>query len=371
MLPAGGHGLYQYGGAERAVAELTGALVERGLDVHVAAPARYFSDAPIHRNVVQHSFDPYHGAIRTLRGILASVHPEVLTAHLLRGILLGVPVARLARTPTVITILHNSLSATFETDPPSAARQLAYRSGVAALTRAWTDATIALSETNRADLIARDKLPPSKVRTVHPWVSDRFDLTRAAEWRATRRADLGVTNEPLIGVVGRLASQKAQDRIITMLPFLPRARLVLLGSGPRHDSLVAAAEVSKVAGRVTFAGFKRDIETWMAACDVIAVPSVFEGFGRVAIEALALGIPVVASDTTGLGATLRDAPRPGVWLVRGDDQSEWLSALNEAIAASTPHVRNALGEFARTHYALNSSVAEFLSVVSEFHRRAT
>jgi len=204
---------------------------------------------------------------------------------------------------------------------------------------------------------------------VTPWVSALFDPDQVTEWRRRRRTTLGLGTQPVIGVVGRLAAQKAQDRLIEALPFLPEAHLLVLGSGALQPEYSALAETLGVKNRTSFVGFKPDVETWMAACDVIAVPSIFEGFGRVAIEALALGIPVVASDIPGLRAALRGAPDPGVWLVQGEDRVAWAASLREALTVVGPAAATSLANFAKRTYPLEASVAEFRSILEEFTPR--
>lgn len=109
---------------------------------------------------------------------------------------------------------------------------------------------------------------------------------------------------PLFGVFGRLAPEKGQrvaiEAMFLVQEDLPEARLVIAGDGPERESLEACARVLGVADRVDFAGFVADVRGLMCACDVVIVPSLKEGFGLAAVEAMALKRPVVASATGGL-----------------------------------------------------------------------
>ena len=78
------------------------------------------------------------------------------------------------------------------------------------------------------------------------------------------------------------------------------ARLVLIGDGPDRAAAEAWLADSGLAGRVAFLGRQADPRTWLGAADVFLLPSATESFGLAALEAMACGVPVVASDVGGL-----------------------------------------------------------------------
>ena len=116
--------------------------------------------------------------------------------------------------------------------------------------------------------------------------------------RRAARAGLGLAEAPLVVCVGRLTRQKGQDVLLSAWPSVlarvPDAQLVLLGEGPERDELQRDAPPG-----VVFAGKRPDVPDWLAAADVVAAPSRWEGMSIALLEALARARPVVASDTPG------------------------------------------------------------------------
>lgn len=104
---------------------------------------------------------------------------------------------------------------------------------------------------------------------------------------------------PLIVACGRLVPQKDFATLLGALPLLatrPAPELWLLGEGPLEAELRARARALGVAERVRFLGFRENPFSFMAAADVLALSSRWEGFANVIVEALACGTPVVATD---------------------------------------------------------------------------
>ncbi len=106
--------------------------------------------------------------------------------------------------------------------------------------------------------------------------------------------------------IGELRSNKNQQIILRALGQLKkegydisRVRYVLLGTGKDKKRLFRLAEKLHVEKQVDFAGYQRDIRPYLMAADAVAFPSVREGLGMAAIEALAMGVPVLAADNRG------------------------------------------------------------------------
>lgn len=121
--------------------------------------------------------------------------------------------------------------------------------------------------------------------------------------RAARRRYCGTG--PLIGFAGRLVHEKGVQTVLHALPALrrrhPGLRLVVAGDGPHRAHLVELADRLDLRPAVTFAGFLGDgLPAMMAACDVMVVPSSYEPFGMIALEAAATGTPVAVAATGGL-----------------------------------------------------------------------
>ena len=110
-------------------------------------------------------------------------------------------------------------------------------------------------------------------------------------------------------------------------------RLRLLGDGPLRAQLERALQ--PVAGRVTFVGFRdwEHLPSEYRKADVLCVPSLHDGWGLVVPEALASGMPVIASDRTGAALGLL-RPKVNGWLIPAGDESALLSAMADAASLS-------------------------------------
>jgi glycosyltransferase involved in cell wall biosynthesis len=115
---------------------------------------------------------------------------------------------------------------------------------------------------------------------------------------------------PLVLMVGRMVAHKGIEHLLASARHVPRARYVVVGSGPFLPAAKALAESLGVRDRVVFPGHvpRRDLPAYYAACDVFALPSVsrLEAFGIVALEAMATAKPVVVSDIPGVREVIED-----------------------------------------------------------------
>lgn len=124
------------------------------------------------------------------------------------------------------------------------------------------------------------------------------------------RESFAAPDERLLFHIGRLVPEKGAGILLEAMPMLLRqhqVRLVIGGVGPYADELRRRAEHLGVAHRVRFTGWVSDAEAQALYryADVVAVPSTYEPFGIVALEAMAAGAPVVVSDVGGLSEIIR------------------------------------------------------------------
>lgn len=135
--------------------------------------------------------------------------------------------------------------------------------------------------------------------------------------------------------VGRLEREKGMDLLLDALARLrrsrPQARLTLLGDGSQRAALAQQAERLGIAEAVEFAGHVQDVAARLAAADVLVLPSRWEGFGYVMVEAMLLQRPVVAFDIT----ATREVVVPGETglLVPAEDVGAMAAALATLLAA--------------------------------------
>ena len=189
------------------------------------------------------------------------------------------------------------------------------------------DGLLAVSAAMKADMVALG-MPEERIR-VHYTGIDRTMF--AVRDRAAAKASLAIRG-PLIVSVGALIPRKGQVFVVDALPALPDVTLVLIGRGEDEAALKAQAQTLGVADRVRFMGAlpQSVIADWLAAADVMALPSASEGLANAWVEALASGTPVVTCDVGG-ARELIDRPEAGMLVPR--DPRAMASAIRKLIDA--------------------------------------
>nr|WP_294553487.1 glycosyltransferase [uncultured Rhodopila sp.] len=128
-------------------------------------------------------------------------------------------------------------------------------------------------------------------RVIH-YVPNGIDLARFAAAAAAQRG----TGETVIGTVAALRPEKNIARLLRAAAPLPGRRLVIVGDGPERDALTDLARTLGMADRVSFAGYRQDTPDFYARFDLFALSSDTEQMPLSVIEAMASGLPVVATD---------------------------------------------------------------------------
>lgn len=122
------------------------------------------------------------------------------------------------------------------------------------------------------------------------------------EIRQKARKELGISNQLVVGHVGRFFQQKNQSFLIDLFAELVKKKedavLVLIGKGPDEEKIRQKAKEKGVLQKVLFLGAREDVNELMMGMDVFVLPSLFEGFGIVLIEAQAAGLPCVCTKKT-------------------------------------------------------------------------
>jgi glycosyltransferase involved in cell wall biosynthesis len=268
---------------------MTYAADERGVPVH-ALPA------------LRRELSPRHdaAAIRELRAILRRWRPDVLHTHTAKAGATGRLAALLAgaaRPPATVHTFHGHvLSGYF-----SSRRERVFRRLERWLART-TSTVVAVSEEVRDDLVRFGVAPPGRIAIV-PYGFDLDGLGDEGR-RAELRAGLGAGDGTfVVGWAGRLTPIKRPLDLVRVLHEL-RARgvdavLAAVGDGEDRAAVESLAVELGVADRCRLVGFRRDIADWYGAFDAFLLTSQNEGTPVAAIEALAAGRPVVATDAGG------------------------------------------------------------------------
>jgi D-inositol-3-phosphate glycosyltransferase len=174
------------------------------------------------------------------------------------------------------------------------------------------DAIVVSTEQESEDLARLYGTPPLKVRVIPAGVD--LDLFRPVD-KARARQSLGLTEKQVVLSVGRIEPLKGLDTLIgafAMLDAPADSRLLVVGGTPGRDReidrLRSISERLGVQDNVSFVGAvdQAELPTYFSAADVFVLPSHYESFGLVALEAMACGLPVVASRVGGPRAIIKD-----------------------------------------------------------------
>jgi glycosyltransferase involved in cell wall biosynthesis len=321
---------------------------------------------PVHVVKARSRFDPF--AVARLVKLLKHGNYDIVHSHLFRAdIFAGLAVAQLGEhAPLLVSTRHNDDR--FFLNPFV---------GIAHyVISARQDLIIAISDHIARFTVTRGVRHPARVRRVYHGIEPT--VTEALERDGQRiRAELGLgPADFLVGNVGRLAPQKGQRHLIAAMPLLlervPRAHLVIAGDGDLKEYLREVSVEVGVAERVHVLGPRRDVPALMHALDVFAMPSIWEGFGLVLLEAMAAGRPIVASRVATIPEVVVDGST-GVLVPAGDP-----AALAEALVslAEVPDLARAYGqagrERLRTHFSIDKMVGDTALLYRELleeHRR--
>jgi glycosyltransferase involved in cell wall biosynthesis len=145
----------------------------------------------------------------------------------------------------------------------------------------------------------------------------------------------------------------------------PEACLVIAGDGPCRDALTRLSRELGVEDRVWLLGQRSDVPVVLAAMDVFALPSIAEGMSNTALEAMATGLPVVATRVGGSPELVADG-LTGRLVPRGDER-----ALREALAAylEDSHLRDVHGKAARQRAAEQFGLDRMCKAYMDLYRR--
>ena len=177
-------------------------------------------------------------------------------------------------------------------------------------------------------------LPTHSIRMIHNGVAD-------VELEPLARAFEG----PVLGAIGRLDRQKGFDVLLRSLAQVPQAQLVVVGDGQERDALERLAAELDLSERVRFEGWREDARRYLTTFDVLVVPSRFEGFPLVIVEAMLAGLPVVASAVGSVPESVLDGTT-GL-LVPPEDAVALASALRTLLGH--PALRAQMGASGRKH----------------------
>jgi glycosyltransferase involved in cell wall biosynthesis len=351
------------GGTGRHVAMLARGCAGRGMPVSVfgpdaareAFPAAAF--APVDIGDRPRPVRDAAGVLR-LRRLIALSEPDVVHAHGLRAA--AAAAAALARPrgpgrqrPAVVVTVHNAA--------PSGALSGAVYRALERLAARRADAVLCVS----ADLAVRMRRAGARdvelaVVPAPPAAAPAADVVDKA------RADIAADGRPVVLAVGRCAAQKGFDVLIDAMSLLrdrdPEPLLAIAGEGPLAGQLARQALAAGL--RVRFLGPRNDVSALLAAADVTAVPSRWEGQPLIVQEALRAGRPLVASRVGGIPAL---TGQDGALLVPPGAPGQLAAALRSVL--DDPALSGRLAASAAARAAALPSPSDAIDAVAALYAR--
>jgi glycosyltransferase involved in cell wall biosynthesis len=259
-------------------------------------------DIPV-QTLVPHEFA--RAAIPVIFGRLFRLlarHPyDVVHTHLIGANVLAAPLAALFRVPLRLT--HD------QTMDDVRRRSVVHR-GLDTLANRLNHHVIAVSSSIGAFVARQEGIPPQKISVIYNAVDlERFSPRKTSKKQLRRR--LGLPEEGLlIGGVGRLHYQKNFPLFLEVAAQvsarLPQAVFVIAGEGPERAGLAELSQKLGIAPKVHFVGFVKEMPEFYQSLDLLLLTSHFEGTPLTVLEAMAMGVPVVASHVDGVGEVVQD-----------------------------------------------------------------
>lgn len=231
--------------------------------------------------------------------ILRYEHPDIIHTHTSKAGILGRWAAFLAKVPIIIHTPHGHVFWGYF----GRCKTLFYII-LERLTACITDKIIALTQREKKDHLHFHIAPEDKFSVVHSGINlDRF--SRMSVDPAAMKRRLGIPEgNMVVGTVGRLTPVKGYKYLIKAAEKIVKTRLdttfVFLGDGELLDELKNITSMFGIEENVKFLGWRQDVTEVMSTFDIFVLPSLNEGMGRVLVEAMALGKPIVASDVGGI-----------------------------------------------------------------------
>ena len=239
------------------------------------------------------------GLAWTLRTFLHQEKFHIVHTHLIHADLYGTLAAKLAGGPVIVSSRHND-------DRFRKLRPLIWLNRLLA---GRHERVIVISDWIGRFLQEVEHIPARKIVRIH-YGLDPAEIEAQADAQYAREQFQIPAHVPLIGTIGRLTAQKGQRYLLQALarvkPELPEIRLLLVGDGELRGDLERQTRALNLEPNVIFTGYRPDALKLLSGFDFFVFPSLWEGFGLVLLEAMALRKAVVASRVSAIPESVAD-----------------------------------------------------------------
>jgi glycosyltransferase involved in cell wall biosynthesis len=286
------------GGAERVVQRLATQLSKRRYKVLVAclydlgavADEIIAAGVPV-VNLDMRGKSDLRVVYRLVR-LLRKEKIQILQSHLFHANLLAAIVGKLSNVPVIIATRQN-------VDIGGVGRERVNRWALRSC-----DAVVAVSKEVYKAEIQHSQTDPAKVVVIPNTVQvEAFTGVNQAQVEMLRQEWNIHPSRPVIGTVARFDRQKGHvyliDATIKILKQIPSTKILLVGDGPLRPQMEDKAEALGLSDSIIFTGIRHDVQKILALLDLFVLPSLWEGLPVALLEAMAAGLPVVATAAGG------------------------------------------------------------------------
>jgi glycosyltransferase involved in cell wall biosynthesis len=292
------------GGAERVMVDLL-SNIDRSRFEPTLVLLYPYEDSPYKQNlpqdlrvvVVDRKSDSVPAKLRQALAFFQAVRkekPDVILSMLTHNNIMALLSGLLFRI-RVIACEHNTLSEVTKTEEGGKIMGMPVALMVKTLYR-FADKIIAVSEGIKSDLISAFRLSPDAVQTIY----NPVDLDRFRSLLHDSPVHPFFTEQkPVVIAMGRLTQQKGFDMLLKAFSRVlsaADARLVIMGEGPQRTSLEELVKELGIEEKVSLSGFQRNPYAMLAHSDIFVLSSRYEGLPMAMLEAMACGLPVIATD---------------------------------------------------------------------------
>ncbi|HPL62317.1 MAG TPA: glycosyltransferase [Syntrophales bacterium] len=346
------------GGLERVVVDLAKEFGNRGHEVHICCLSDKEPLAAEAERAGAFVFSlnkepgPAFGLPLRIAGEIRKRQVDVIHTHNAAGLIYGVTAALVSGARCIVHTEHGK-------EPALSQNKIGKLTEKFLLGKT---SIVAVSEQLREDLVREYDLPAGRIKVVLNGINaERF---RRPECREKARMSMGIENGGvLIGHIARLVPLKNQKFLIAIFGELkkihPEVRLVIAGGGPLMNELRSFAEKERLSGDVLFLGERRDIPEILSALDLFILPSLTEGISITLLEAMAAGVPVIASRVGG-NEEIIEHGRSGI-LISPDEPREWIEKIGILLRNQSERIRlaEAAGGTVRKRFSTSAMAEEY------------